>query len=266
MDEFPSSPEPAPEPLPEPTPAPAPPPSTSLMARLLNVFAVPGEVFEEVKASPFRAGNWLVPVLFSVLVGVLSALVIFSQPTIQQSLREQQEKALAQQVKAGKMRQADVDKVLEVFGNPTVLKLVGGVSAVVASVVRVFWWGLVLWLLGKWFLKVQFDFLKGLEVAGLAMMISVLGAIVSLLMIVNLGRLFATPSLALVVSDFDATRKSHLFLGAANLFSFWQIAVTSLGLAKLAGVPFIRAALLVFAFWFLQESLFILIGLGSFAL
>jgi hypothetical protein len=253
-------------PIPEPTPAPVPPPSTSLAARLLNIFAVPGEVFEEVKTTPFKAGNWVVPMLLSVVVGVISALIIFSQPTIQQKLREKQEKVLAKQVQAGKMSQADVDKALDMLSNPLILKLAGGVGAVVASVVRVFWWGLALWLLGRWFLKAQFGYLKALEVSGLAMVISVLGAIVSLLLIVNLGRLFATPSLALVLNDFDDTQKGHLFLGAANVFAFWQIAVTALGLAKLAGVPFFRAALLVFTFWFLQVSLFIVSGLGSLAL
>ncbi len=252
--------------LPEPVRAPVPPPSTSLAARLLNIFAVPGEVFEEVKATRFRAGNWVVPVVLSAIIGAVSAVIIFSQPTIQQKLHEQQEKMLAPQVQAGKLSQADADKALDMFSNPLLLKIGGGVGAVVASVVRVFWWALVLWLLGRWFLKSQFDFLKALEVSGLALMISVLGAMVSLLLIVNLGRLFATPSLALAVSDFDATRKGHLFLGAANVFSFWQVAVSALGLAKLAGVPILRAALLVFTFWFLQETLFILVGLGSLAM
>jgi hypothetical protein len=98
------------------------------------------------------------------------------------------------------------------------------------------------------------------------MMISVLGTIVGVLLIVNLGRLFAGPSLALVINDFDETRKSHLFAGAANVFSFWLVGVMSVGLAKLAGVPFLRAAWLVVAYWMAQESFFILVGLGQLAL
>jgi len=46
------------------------PPTTSLAARLMNVFAVPGEVFDEVKASAHSAGNWLLPAL----VGSVSVL------------------------------------------------------------------------------------------------------------------------------------------------------------------------------------------------
>ncbi len=149
---------------------------------------------------------------------------------------------------------------------PTMLKIAGGGGAVVVSFIHVVWWGFVLWLLGRWFLKVPVPYPKALEVAGLAMMINVLGGIVGMLLIVNFGRMGATPSLALAVSDFDVTRKSHLFLGAANVFYFWLIGVMSVGLAKLAGAPFLRAAWLVLTYWILQESLLILAGMGQFAL
>ncbi len=70
------------------------------------------------------------------------------------------------------------------------------------------------------------------------------------------------------ITDFEASRKSFLLLGAANVFSFWLVGVLSVGLARLAGVPFLRAAWFVFAAWIIQESLFALLagGLGQFAL
>ena len=238
----------------------------SLAARLLNVFAVPGEVFTEVSTTRLTAGNWVVPMLLSAVIGAVSVFIIFSQPAIQQKIHEQQEKMFQKQVDAGQMKQADADKIAEAMSNPMLLKIAGSGGAVMVSVTRLFWWALVLWLLGRWFLKVQVRYPKALEVAGLAMMIGVLEGIVVLLLTVNLGRMFATPSLALAITDFDATRKSHLFLGAANVFAFWQIGVTSVGLAKLAGVPFLRAAVLVFAYWCLQESFFIMVGLGQLAL
>jgi len=241
----------------------------SLMARLLNVFAVPSEVFADVKAAPNSLANWLVPAVLSALVGALAAIIILSQPAIQQQLREAQAKAMDQQVKAGKITQEQADQfanVMEKFMGPTMLKLLGSAGAVVVSFVHVFWWGFVLWLMSRWPLRVQIPFQKALEVAGLGMMINILGAIVGMLLIVNLGRMGATPSLALVINDFDATRKSHLFMGAANVFYFWLIGVMALGLSRLAGVPFLRAAWVIFTYWILQETFFILAGLGQFAL
>ena len=264
------------EPLPVvETPPDAPqPPAMSFAARLLNVFAIPGEVFEGVRASRFCVGNWLLPAVLSAVVGVFTVIVIFSQPSIQRQvsgLVEQQAKALEQQVKAGKVTQAEANQAQAVtrrFADPATLMILGGMAAVLIGVARVFWWAFILWLLGRRFLKVQLGYLKTLEVAGLALMISVLGGVVTLLLMVNLSKAFATPSLALVVPDFDATRKGHLLLGAANVFSFWLVGVLSVGLARLARVPFLRAAWFVFAVWVIQESFFIMLGgaLGQFVL
>ena len=241
----------------------------SWAARLMNVFATPGEVFQDVKTAPASAATWLVPVVLFILVGVLSVLVIFSQPAIVQQVREQREKAIEQQVKAGKITQAKADQytaAFDKFMGPTMFKLFGSVGVVFAGFVRVIWWAFILWLLGRWVLRVHLDFKKTLEVAGLATMVVVLGSVVALLLTVNIGRLGVGPSLALAVKDFDLNRKSHLVAGAVNFFAFWQLAVTSVGLAKLANVPFVRAAWVVFAYWLLQESILIMSGVGQWAL
>ncbi len=249
-----------------PTPPVSKAPTMSLAARLLNIFAIPGDVFAEVKDAPPTLVNWLVPALIAGLVGALSAIVIFSQPTIQQKIREQQEQMIEKQVKAGVMSRADADRaqlMIDKMSNPTLLKVFGVFGAVVGGFVRLFWLGLVLWLLGRWLLKVRFGYLKAVEVAGLASMISILGMIVTMLLVVNLGQLTSTPSLALAVSEFDMKNKGHLLLGAMNVFSFWLIAVLASGLARLAGVPFVRAAFLVLGYWIVAEALQIFTGLRA---
>lgn len=259
----------APPPLPQSEMPVAIVPTMSLAARLLNVFAIPGDVFAEVKAARSAAANWLVPLMFLSLIGALAAIIIMSQPAIQQQMREAQTKALDQKVKAGKMTQAQADQAIEImdkFMGPTMWKVAGAVGAVVVNTLRWLWWALMLWLLGRWLLKAEFNFGKSLEIVGLALMISVLGTLVTVLLQVNFARIFATPSLAFVVNDFDATRKSHLMLGAINVFSIWQVVVFSIGLSRLAGAPFLRAAWVVFTYWVLQESVLILAGLGQFAL
>jgi Yip1-like protein len=259
-----------PPPTPEPqTDVPKPASTMSLAARLMNVFATPGDVFEEVKNSAPSTANWLVPAILFAIIGAISAIIIFSQPAIVQQIHEQQTKALDDQVKAGKMTQAQADQAMEVvdkiFG-PKTLKIIVGAGAVIAGFARVFWWALVLWLMGLLFLKAKFNFLKAAEVAGLTTMISVLGVIVTILLTVNFGRLVATPSLALTISNFDIKNKTHLLSGAANVFYFWQIGVMSSGLARLSGAPFAKALLLVAGYWVLTELLLIFSGLGQLAL
>ena len=61
---------------------------TSLMARLFNVFATPGEVFEEVKASSPCNANWLAPALIAVVLSWLAAALVFSLENIKHQLSE----------------------------------------------------------------------------------------------------------------------------------------------------------------------------------
>src|SRR5208283_1765569 len=94
-------------------PSPAlPAPASSLAARLTNVFVSPGDVFEEVKVSTPEVNNWLIPILIFSVVGILSTFVIFSQPMVIQEIHDQQAKVFDQQVKAGKMTQAQADQAL----------------------------------------------------------------------------------------------------------------------------------------------------------
>lgn len=243
---------------PEPTaPKPA---ATSLVARLMNVFAMPGEVFEEVKAAPPGTANWLVPVLLNCIVGAIAAVILMSQPAILQSIREKQDAQFQKMVQQGKMSQADADKamaVAEKFTGPTLMKITGVIGSVVVSFVAFFWWTTILWLLGRWFLRVDFGYTKAMEAAGLASMIGVLGVIVTLLLQVNLSNLTSSPSLAMLVSDFDPKKVSHLALGAVNVFGIWRVIVQSIALARLAGVPFQRSAFVMFPVWLLCQSVMI---------
>jgi hypothetical protein len=257
--------EPAPT-IPDPGPI---PPQTTIWSRLLNVFTSPGEVFEEVKNSKPSAANWLVPALIYLVVGVISSFVIFSQPTIIQQIREQQTSAMDQQVKTGKMTQAQADQaeaVIEKFAGPGMMIAFGSVGAVLGSFIHIFWWAFILWLMGQLILKIKFPFLKAVEVAGLATMIIVLGALVSLLLTVIFGKLGASPSLALLVSHFDFKNKTHMLLAAVNIFNFWQVGVSACGLATLTGAPFSKSLLIVGVYWLVFSLFFIVVGFGQMAM
>jgi VIT1/CCC1 family predicted Fe2+/Mn2+ transporter len=91
--------------------------------------------------------------------------------------------------------------------------------------------------------------MKAVEVAGLANMIGVLEAIVRPLLVVGLGNLYASPSLVLAVKDFDPQNTVHGLLAAVNVMTFWLLAVRSLGLARLSGASFAKAAAWMFGIW-----------------
>jgi len=249
---------------PESPPAPPRPARLTLPARLLNVFAVPGDVFEEVRTARPCAANWLVPALIACGVGVISVLVVFSQPAIQQRVREQQQQALEQkldkQVRAGTLSREQADRTMaamEAFLGPTMLKLSGSVSAVAYGFARVFFWAAVLWALGRWWLAAPFGYGKAAEVAGLAGMIGVLGMVVKALLQINFGNPAASPSLALAVGEFDPRNLSHLLLAMVDLFDLWQVGALASGLARLTGAPWLRAAVPLLGVWLVLSGLLI---------
>jgi hypothetical protein len=237
----------------------------SLAAKLLNVFAVPGEVFNDVRRTPSMLSNWLVPSLLGALVGAVSVVLLLSQPNIQQQFQDRQRKLIEQADKARKLTPQE-QQVVEKMTGPTMVKLFGAGGAVVSSFISLLWWGFGLWFIARRMLRVPVAFGKALEVAGLSMMIDVLYGLVAVLLIVKLDKVGATSSLALIIKDLDAARKGHLFAVAANIFAFWLLGVRSIGLAKLADVPYLRAAWLVVSFWFLQQLLLVLSGVAQLAM
>jgi len=260
--------EPSP-PVSEPQPTQPATPATSLAGRLFNVIASPGELFDEIKSAPASTVNWLVPVLIYIAIGTISACVLFAQPAILQTIRDQQAKAMDKMVQQGKITQAQEDQALqtvEKFMRPAVLSVLASFGVIIQGFVSVFAWALVLWLFGQWFFKAQVAYVEMLEVAGLSMVIVFLGAILGTLLGVIFGRLNAGPSLALLVSDFDLTNRVHLLLGAVNAMNLWHAAVLAVGLARLTGGRMAKAFAAVFGFWVLIELLLIAIHLGQWAL
>ena len=231
-------------------------PPMSLAARLLNVFAVPGEVFSELKTAAPSVSNWLVPGVFGAIVGAISVFILLSQPTVQKQLHDSQSRLLERAVKAGHLTEQD-RIVAQIFTGRTAMKAWAVAGAIAGSFVSVLWWGFILWVLGRALLKVPLAFNKTLEVAGLSMMIDVLGCMVALLLLPQVG--------SLSIKDLENSGKGHLFAAATSIFAFWVVGVRSLGLAKLADVPYLRAAWLVVGCWILQQSLLVLTGLGQLA-
>lgn len=246
---------------PEPQPATPQPPQMSLAARLFNVFAAPGDVFDGVKSARACTANWLVPALLLVLVSWVSAGLVLSQDTIRQQLSDITSKAIERQIERGKIpkERADAARQAGEKWGSIGTKIAMIAAPPVAAFASPFWWGLILWL-GTKVYKGRSGFMKAVEVAGLANMIGVLETVAKTLLIVSLGNLFAAPSLVLLVKEFDPNNTLHGILAVINLMTLWALAVRAIGLARLCGASFGRAAVWVFGIWAAYTAFFI--GLG----
>lgn len=259
-----------------PAPASPPPPASSLLARLLNIFAIPGQVFAEVRLARHSVANWLVPSLLCAVAMAAMAVAMFAMPTIQKELAAQQEKmresqaaSLAESVKAGTTTQVEADQALQAMDavtRPPVMRLAAAAIGFAVGLGRVFWWAFVLWVLARSFLRQPIRYGKALEVAGLGSMISLLTTLVVLVLLVNVGKSFGAEGFTLTVTDFAGATKPTTGLTLMSFLKtgldFWLVGVLGIGLAQLTGAPRFRGIFLVLGYWLLTEFAFMLAGRG----
>ena len=227
------------------------------------MFAAPGEVYDEIKSSPPATANWLAPTLVLLAVSWIGVWIIFSQDAVKHQMSGLQDRAIQQRVEKGKLTQAQADQAraaVERFGSVG-MKIGAVIGPAAGAFAAPFWGGLILWLVGAKVLKGTFPYMKAVEVAGLASMIAVLDSVVKTLMIVAMGNMFANPGPVLLVKDFDSSNSTHLIVATLNVMTIWSLAVKSVGLAKLSGVSFGKAAAWVFGLWVVFTGL--MIGVGT---
>ena len=224
-----------------------------LLARLGNVVAAPGDVFDHLRHAPSSVANWLVPVAIFVLLSWAAATVLLSQDWAKQQMHELQMKGLQQQVDQGKMTQEKYNQASaameKMAGITLAIQWYGGAAAV--ALISPFFWAFILWLFGSKFLGGAFTFMKALEAASLPYVIGCLGVIVETLIRLVLGNIFAGLSPVLLLGTFDSTNPLHNILPLLSVFALWELAVRSLGLATLARRSFATGAAVVFGAWVL---------------
>lgn len=250
---------PAVEPIPE-TPA-APP--MSLGGRLFNMYATPGEVFEDIRLRPPAVANWLVPALIAIVVGWIGSWLIFSQDAVLHQLSEMAEQGVQKQIERMNASPEQAEQMREAAAKYGAIgQRVGGfLMPPIAALGTPFMWGLLLWLASKG-LRSQVAYMKMVEVVGLSSMIGILDGIIRTLMIVALGNLWAGPHAGMLVPGFDPQNSLHGVLAALSVMTFWILGVRAIGLARLTGSSFTKAALWVFGIWAGYTALFTGIGLA----
>jgi hypothetical protein len=212
-------------------------PST-LGSRLIDIFVSPGEVFNGLKNAPKSTGNWLVPLILAVVVSIVTIFAVFSQPNIQQQMIDVQHNKMVKQVQTGKMTQDQMTQAESMIPKPGSLiwNIFGILGAIIVTTIILLLIALVLWLIGKFVLKAPLKYGTMLELTGLSYMVMVLGSIISILTILALDSLYATPSLAIVIKEYNVENSIHKLLSQLNIFSIWFVALLGIGLAKICNV------------------------------
>jgi hypothetical protein len=219
-------------------------PST-LGSRLVDIFVSPGEVFDGLKGAQKSTGNWLVPLILGIVISIVTIFVIFSQPTIQQQMIDTQHHQMEKQVLAGKMTQEQMSQAESMIPKPGSLiwNIFGIVGATIVTAIIILLVALIVWLIGRFVFKAPVKYRLLLEMTGLSYMVMVLGSALSILTILALDSLYATPSLAIVIKEYNVDSSIHKLLSQLNIFSIWFVALLGIGLAKICTVNVMKGVI-----------------------
>jgi hypothetical protein len=160
--------------------------------KLFNIFASPGDVFDEVISSPPNLANWRVPTLLVCLASVIFLLLGDSPAQLATSIRH--------------LADSGTISIAEAQSLAGLWPILSASLVCIATFAGTCWSAFVLLFIGRIFLKVRFRYVKALEIVGLTGAISVLGSITTLLLIATVGDPAAQPALSLMASKLDHSR------------------------------------------------------------
>lgn len=239
--------------MPEEIRTPEPSTEMSFSDKFVGILSSPGEVYQSIVGTEPKTSNWAIPLVLTIVAGIIFTFVVFTQPAIQDEMQAQQSKTFQKQIAEGKMTQEQADQAMSFSKPGSPMFLIFGVLGVaVAMAVMLFLYTLIYWIVGKIAFKSSLGYGKILEVNGLAMYIAPISTLLTMVTVVAMGSLYAQPSAALLVSDFDIENKTHKLLAALNILEFWSIYITAVGLGKVWNVSLGKSLGVVggiFAIW-----------------
>jgi len=228
-----------------------PPEPLSQTDAMSGVFTSPSETFETIADTPIK-NYWIIPVLIAVVLGLVSSFLFMSDRELVDKTMDKQKAKMMERfeenIKEGKMTQEDADKAMESM-NPegTMFKIFGYGGALLLPFLVLVLLSVIYLIILK-LMKADFEFKNVMNVVGLAMLISALGSIVSMVISILKGD-FATVGPSLFLSEDSLDEKMNSLLLKFDLFSIWFYAVIAVGLSRISRTDLIKVSIPVFGIW-----------------
>jgi hypothetical protein len=201
----------------------------------------------------------------TIIVGIIFNFAVFTQPAIQDQMSTAQHKAMQQRVDSGKMTQAQMDQALESGmskpGSPMFL-IFGSVGVMLVGAFSLFAYSGFYFLGGKLFLKSAVTYSKVLEVFGLSFFVSAVATLISIVIVVAMGSIYASLSPLLFIDDFDPSNKQHKLMAALNLLEFWGLYVAAVGLSKIWNTSLGKSLGVVGSVWLVWTMIKVFVDFG----
>ncbi|MDA0986270.1 MAG: YIP1 family protein [Bacteroidetes bacterium] len=220
--------------------------------KLTTIFSSPSEVFDDIVDAEKNASNYWIPFLYTIVVGLIFTFVVFSDSAIQYQMDELSKNRIENLVTNGKMTQEQAEKAIE--GNPAktgsnMFLIFSSVGYVFTMLVTLFGSAFLFWLVGKIIFKSASTFGKYSEVIGSSMYILVASTLITMMTVLMKSSIYATPSLAFFIEEYDFTNKLHLLYSSIDLTTIWYLSVLAIGLKKLYNTTLLKTGLTVLTIW-----------------
>lgn len=239
----------------------------SFTDRLINIYAAPGELFDNVRLTGKTPSNWAIPLILFILIAIGLSQLVLNNPSLNDQLSTMISKRFEESIAKQNMTPEQVEqarKAYDSFARPGsmwfTVSQIGGIA--IMTPIALFAISLIYWLIGKTAMSAQAPYGKVVEVIGLTFFIGIAEQVVTTLLMVVLDNIHATPGAALaVLAQFNPEDKLHLALAKLNVFTFWDLSVVSIGLSRLFQRDLPKVLVLVFALWILWSVATVLAGI-----
>jgi hypothetical protein len=237
--------------MPEEIRIPEPSTEMSISDKFVGILSSPGEIYQYVAKTEKKNSNWSIPSIIALVGMLIFTFVVFRQPAIQSQMDDNQMKAMQKQVTEGKMTQEQLDKAVEFMPKTgsTFWLLGGAVFVVVAVYGSLFGFSFAFWLIGKTVFKSQIPYLKICEVYGLAMFVTVVSTLISMVFVISIGSIYAGANLGMLIGEIDPLNKTHIFLTSINLLTIWEYSVIGIGLSKIWSISTMKGLAVSLGTW-----------------
>ena len=209
--------------------------------KIVGVLSEPGSLFSTLSKFPVKTMDWFIPVLFVVIIAVISNFVLMSDPEIKANLVEKQmeqiEKNFQDAVDSGRMSQEQADQQLDNIqqrmeeGGSGQL-LISSIGIIIVTFIVFFIIAGVYLLVAKFGLKGTGDYKASMLAYGLPHYIIVIQVVIMIIAGLGMGKMFMDTS----VGSFMDMGKDDLlgwFMHKLDPLSIWFYAVVGIGFAKM---------------------------------
>jgi hypothetical protein len=237
--------------------------------KLVGVFSEPSNTFEKISKFPLKTADWIIPVLVTIVVVILSQIVFMSNPTLKAELQQKQiaamEKRMNEMVASGQMTQTQaneqMDRMNENIGQMGTIQIVSTVVGIpIVTFIVFFVVSGFFFLLAKFVLKGDGVYKGAMIAYGLPFYILVIQSIVVVIVSIAMGKVLTGINVAELLG-MEKSTIGGFFLGKLDIFSIWYYVILGIGLAKIfKSVAVKKYIITVVCSWIGFSFLFWLVG------